>query len=98
VVPFILGTTLGVLIFERFGRAEVSPVAFALFLGAAMSITACPVLARILIERDLLRSRVGTLTLTCAAVDDIVGWCILAVVVALGRAGSFAGAALTIFW
>lgn len=98
VIPFVLGTTLGVLIYEQFGRPEVSPVAFALFLGAAMSITAFPVLARILIDRDLLRTRVGALTLTCAAVDDIVGWCVLAMVVALGRAGSFETAVTIVGW
>jgi Kef-type K+ transport system membrane component KefB/nucleotide-binding universal stress UspA family protein len=98
VIPFVLGTALGVLIYERFGQPEVSSVAFALFLGAAMSITAFPVLARILIERDLLRSTVGALTLTCAAVNDLVGWCVLALVVALGRAGSLSMALNTIVW
>ena len=58
---------------------------FALFMGAAMSITAFPVLARILTERDLLRSRMGTLAIACAAVDDVTGWCILAYIVLLIR-------------
>ena len=57
----------------------------ALFMGAAMSITAFPVLARILTERDLLRSRMGTLAIACAAVDDATGWCILAYIILLIR-------------
>jgi ppGpp synthetase/RelA/SpoT-type nucleotidyltranferase len=56
-----------------------------LFMGAAMSITAFPVLARILAERGLLRSRMGTLAIACAAVDDVTGWCILAYIVVLVR-------------
>jgi Kef-type K+ transport system membrane component KefB len=56
---------------------------FALFMGAAMSVTAFPVLARILSERELMRTRVGTVTLACAAVADVTAWCILAVVVAI---------------
>ncbi len=50
-----------------------------------MSITAFPVLARILSERGLVRSRMGTLAIACAAVDDITGWCILAYIVVLVR-------------
>jgi Kef-type K+ transport system membrane component KefB len=59
---------------------------FALFLGAAMSITAFPVLARILTERRLLRTKVGAMTLAAAAIDDVTAWCILAFVVAIARA------------
>ncbi len=62
--------------------------AFALFVGAAMSVTAFPVLARILTERGLTRSRLGTIALACAAVDDISAWCILAGVVMLVGAGA----------
>jgi Kef-type K+ transport system membrane component KefB len=54
-------------------------------MGAAMSITALPVLARILTERDLLGSRLGTVAIACAAVDDVTGWCILAYIVVLIR-------------
>jgi Kef-type K+ transport system membrane component KefB len=60
-------------------------MSFALFMGAAMSVTAFPVLARILTERNLLRSRVGLLAIACAAVDDITGWCILAYIVVFIR-------------
>jgi Kef-type K+ transport system membrane component KefB/nucleotide-binding universal stress UspA family protein len=61
---------------------------FALFLGAAMSITAFPVLARIITENNLQGTRLGTLALTCAAVDDVTAWCILAVAIAVARHGS----------
>src|SRR5213079_3538676 len=56
---------------------------FALFMGASLSITAFPVLARILIERDLLKTKVGAVTIVCAAVDDVTAWCLLAFVVAV---------------
>ncbi|HET9955473.1 MAG TPA: cation:proton antiporter [Polyangiaceae bacterium] len=83
--PFGLGTLLALYLYPRVAPAHVSFLPFALFLGAAMSITAFPVLARILVERGLLDSRVGMLTLACAAVDDVTAWCILAFVVAVVR-------------
>jgi Kef-type K+ transport system membrane component KefB/nucleotide-binding universal stress UspA family protein len=64
----------------------VSFTAFALFLGAAMSITAFPVLARIITENNLQNTRLGTLALTCAAVDDVTAWCLLALAIAVGKA------------
>jgi Kef-type K+ transport system membrane component KefB len=57
-------------------------------MGAAMSITAFPVLARILTERNILQSRLGTVAIACAAVDDVTGWCILAYIVLLLRAAN----------
>jgi Kef-type K+ transport system membrane component KefB len=56
-------------------------------MGAAMSVTAFPVLAHILIETKLLHTRVGTVALACAAVDDVTAWCILAAVIVVVRAG-----------
>jgi Kef-type K+ transport system membrane component KefB len=67
---------------------------FALFLGTAMSVTAFPVLARILTERKLLRSQVGAVAIACAAVDDVTAWCLLAGVVLLVRASE----SITPFW
>jgi Kef-type K+ transport system membrane component KefB len=86
VVPFCLGSALALLLYTRLSNSAISFSSFALFMGAAMSITAFPVLARILTERDLLRTRMGTLSIACAAVDDITGWCILAYIVVLIRA------------
>jgi Kef-type K+ transport system membrane component KefB/nucleotide-binding universal stress UspA family protein len=80
--PFVLGVLLAHRIHEAQAPAGVPFWSFALFMGAAMSVTAFPVLARILVERDLLRTRVGAITITCAAVDDITAWCLLAFVVA----------------
>ena len=85
-LPFVLGFGAGLALHPHFGVVAGRPVptvALALFLGAAMSITAFPVLARILTERGLRRSRLGALALSCAAVNDLVAWCLLAVVVAI---------------
>jgi Kef-type K+ transport system membrane component KefB len=78
VLPFCMGAALTPCLYVGFAGPGVSVKAFALFMGAAMSITAFPVLARILTERDLLRSRTGTLAIACAAIDDVTGWCIFA--------------------
>ena len=85
VTPFAMGAALALMLYRPLSNAGISFMSFALFLGAAMSITAFPVLARILAERDLLRSRMGTLAIACAAVDDITGWCILAYIVVFVR-------------
>ncbi|MFT3776265.1 MAG: cation:proton antiporter [Minicystis sp.] len=81
VVPFLLGMSLALLLYRRFGTSGVSFTGFALFCGVAMSVTAFPVLARVLTDRGLESSRIGVVALTCAAVDDVTAWCLLAVVV-----------------
>ncbi len=81
VVPFTLGLAAALLIFPVVGSGSFT--GFALFMGAAMAITAFPVLARILTDTGLHRTRIGALAITCAAVDDVTAWCILAVVVAI---------------
>jgi Kef-type K+ transport system membrane component KefB len=98
VAPFTLGAAAAFALHGTFGPPQVSALGFAVFLGAAMAITAFPVLARILIERDLLRTRLGVLALTCAAVDDIAGWCLLSVVAALGRGGGGLTGVTTLVW
>ncbi|MCL6751393.1 cation:proton antiporter [Nostoc sp. CCCryo 231-06] len=95
-VPFSLGTLLAVILYPLVSNASVSFTAFALFLGAAMSITAFPVLVRIITENNLQGTRLGTLALTCAAVDDVTAWCLLAVAIAVARTGDFVGAIPTI--
>jgi Kef-type K+ transport system membrane component KefB/nucleotide-binding universal stress UspA family protein len=87
-VPFSLGTLLALLLYPLVSSGSVSFTAFALFLGSAMSITAFPVLARIITENNLQGTRLGTLALTCAAVDDVTAWCLLAVAIAVARNGS----------
>src|SRR5271166_2963484 len=84
--PFVLAAFLSLYLYPRLSDDSVAFTSFALFMGAAMSITAFPVLARILAERDLLGSRLGTVAIACAAVDDVTGWCILAYIVVLIRA------------
>ncbi len=88
VVPFLFGTVLAVWLYPVFADPSVPFVAFGMFLGASMSVTAFPVLARILSERGLMRTPIGALTLTCAAVGDVTAWCLLAVTIAIVRAGS----------
>jgi len=96
VVPFFLGTLLAVLLYPLVDSTSSSFLAFALFLGSAMSITAFPVLARIITEKGLQGTRLGILALTCAAVDDLTAWCLLAVAIAVARTGTYAGAIPTI--
>ncbi len=97
VAPFFLGSALALYLYPRLSDDSVQFAGFALFMGAAMSVTAFPVLARILTERNLLRTKVGAVTIACAAVDDVSAWCILAAVVTLVRAEASPGElALTI--
>jgi len=84
--PFALAVCLALFVYPRFSDSSVSFASFALFLGAAMSITAFPVLARILAERKMLYSGLGTVAISCAAVDDVTGWCVLAYIVMVVRA------------
>jgi Kef-type K+ transport system membrane component KefB len=84
--PFVLAAVLALYLYPRLSDDGVAFSSFALFMGAAMSITAFPVLARILAERKMLHSRLGTVAIACAAVDDVTGWCILAYIVVLIRA------------
>lgn len=95
-VPFSLGSLLALLLYPQVSNGSVSFTAFALFLGAAMSITAFPVLARIITENNLQGTRLGTLALTCAAVDDVTAWCLLALAIAVTRTNSMIGAVPTI--
>ena len=84
--PFLLAGLLALYLYPRLSNDSVSFTGFALFMGAAMAVTAFPVLARILTERKMLQSRMGTVAVACAAVDDVTGWCILAYIVVLVRA------------
>jgi Kef-type K+ transport system membrane component KefB/nucleotide-binding universal stress UspA family protein len=88
VAPFLLGAALALYLYPRlFNDApKMRFASVALFMGAAMSITAFPVLARILTERNIHKTRVGAIAITCAAVDDVTAWCMLAFVVGIARA------------
>ena len=88
VAPFVLGSTLSLYLYPRFSTSDIPFTNFALFLGIAMSITAFPVLARILADRNMMRTRLGAVAITCAAVDDVTAWCLLAFVVGVVQANS----------
>lgn len=86
IFPFLLGSLLALYLYPRLSDDRVKFIHFTLFLGTAMSITAFPVLARVLAERKLLHTQMGAAAIACAAVDDVSAWCILAGVVLLVRA------------
>jgi Kef-type K+ transport system membrane component KefB len=83
VLPFAMGALLAHPLRTRFAPHGIGSVPFVLFLGIAMSITAFPVLARILEERGLQSTALGTTAILCAAVDDVVAWSLLALALAL---------------
>ena len=85
ILPFMLGAVLSLYLYPLLSDNSVTFTAFALFLGSAMSITAFPVLARILSEKNLIKTKVGAVTIACAAIDDVTAWSILAIVVAIVR-------------
>src|SRR5690349_9046806 len=96
VVPFVLGAGLSLFLYRHVAPAGTSFSAFALFIGVAMSITAFPVLARILEDRGLSQTQLGSIALTCAAVDDVTAWCLLALVIALVQASGIVVSVTTI--
>lgn len=96
VIPYFLGVVLAYFLYETLARPGASFTAFALFMGISMSITAFPVLARILQDRGLSKTYLGTTAITCAAVDDVTAWSILAFVVAIARSTSMAASAFNL--
>ena len=95
VAPFLLGATIALYLYPHLSTSDVPFTCFSLFLGVSMSVTAFPVLARILTDRGIHKTRMGAIALTCAAVDDVTAWCMLAFVVSVARAEA-AGAVATI--
>ena len=94
-LPFVLGIALALLLHPRFAEAGTPIVPFVLFIGAAMSVTAFPVLARIVKDSGLTSQPIGVLALTCAAVDDVSAWCLLAFAISAAD-GTFAAAMTTV--
>lgn len=92
IIPFTLGVAFSLYIYNHFAPYGVRFHSFAFFLGTAMSITAFPVLARIVQERGINKTKLGTVVITCAAADDITAWCLLAVIIAVVKAGSYMSA------
>jgi Kef-type K+ transport system membrane component KefB len=95
VLPFILGATIALYLYPKLSTNDVPFTCFSLFLGVSMSVTAFPVLARILTDRGIHKTHMGAIALTCAAVDDVTAWCMLAFVVSVARAQA-TGAVMTI--
>jgi Kef-type K+ transport system membrane component KefB len=95
-VPMLLGIALSWVIFQDYAPDAVRFPPFALFVGTAMSVTAFPVLARIIAERRMTHTMLGTAAIACAAVGDVTAWCILSVVVAIANASGLGGAAMTV--
>jgi Kef-type K+ transport system membrane component KefB len=99
IAPFLLGSVLALFIYPRLSTQDVPFTVFSLFIGVSMSVTAFPVLARILTDRKIHTTRMGVITLTCAAVDDVTAWCLLAFVVSVVQArlaGALATAGLAV--
>lgn len=96
IVPFFLGVALSLWLYRSLAPAKTSFTPFALFMGIATSITAFPVLARILEDRRMSQTYLGSIALTCAAVDDVTAWCMLALVIAVAQSGGVSASFLTI--
>ncbi len=96
VIPFILGLVLSYFLYAAYAPEGIPFYAFSLFIGIALSITAFPVLARIIKERGLSGTKLGTMAITAAAAGDVAAWCILAFIVAIVKAGSISSSVYTI--
>ncbi len=95
-LPLILGAALAFTLYPAFAGPKATQVSFMLLVGTAMAITAFPVLARLLTEKKMLGTEIGTLALTCAAVDDVMAWCLLTLVIAFVHAAGVTSGLLTV--
>jgi Kef-type K+ transport system membrane component KefB len=93
-LPFVLGSVLALWLYPRLSTSDVPFTVFALFLGVSLSVTAFPVLARILTDLGIHKTQMGVVSLSCAAVDDVTAWCLLAFVMAVAKA-NVSGAVIT---
>ena len=98
IVPFFFGMLTAYFVYDTYADKSTPFLSFALFVGIAMSITAFPVLARIIQEKGLTKSHLGTISLASAANGDITAWCLLAVVIAIAQAGSMLSAIYNILF
>nr|WP_309693694.1 cation:proton antiporter [Armatimonas sp.] len=95
-VPFLLGMALTPLLYVRFADKSASLTSFSLFMGISLAVTAFPVLARILTDRQMFQTPLGTLALACAAIGDVIAWCLLAIVVGVAKAQ--VGVGVSVVW
>lgn len=97
VAPFLLGASLALYLYPTYSNDQVSFTTFSLFVGVSMSVTAFPVLARILSDRRIQSTPLGVTAIACAAVDDVTAWCLLALVSGVATA-QMEGVAITMLW
>lgn len=95
-VPFVAGIAIAIAGYSLLAPPGLRLVPFALFVGETLSITALPVLARILMDTDLYGTQVGTFSLTCAMISDVTAWCLLGLVIALATSGTANGFFVTL--
>jgi Kef-type K+ transport system membrane component KefB len=95
-LPLILGAALAFTLYPAFAGPKATQASFMLLVGTAMAITAFPVLARLLTEKNMLGTEIGMLALTCAAVGDVIAWCLLTVVIAFAHAQAVTAGVLTV--
>ncbi|OIP81542.1 MAG: cation/H(+) antiporter [Porphyromonadaceae bacterium CG2_30_38_12] len=88
IIPYFMGMVLAYFLYQEFAASQTDFLSFALFIGISMSITAFPVLARIVQEKGLAKSHLGTIALASAAFNDVIAWCVLAAVIAITKTGS----------
>jgi Kef-type K+ transport system membrane component KefB len=95
-LPLVMGGTFAFFLYSEFAGSKASLASFMLLVGTAMAITAFPVLARLLEDRHMLTTKIGALALLCAAIDDVIGWCLLALVIAIIHATGAVSVAITL--
>lgn len=95
-IPYFFGMLLSYFIYKEFASTQTDFLSFALFIGISMSITAFPVLARIVQEKGLTKTHLGTIAIASAAINDVTAWCILAAAIAIAKTGSFVSSLYTI--
>jgi len=97
-LPLTMGGVLAFFLYPAFAGSKASLLSFMLIVGTAMAITAFPVLARLLEDRGMLGDKIGSLALLCAAIDDVIGWCLLALVIAIIHATGLVSVLLTVVY
>lgn len=97
-IPYFLGMLLAYFVYEEFAAGHADFLPFALFIGISMSITAFPVLARIVQEKGLTKTHLGTISIASAANDDVTAWSLLAAVIAISKTGNIGSALYTILF
>jgi Kef-type K+ transport system membrane component KefB len=95
-IPYFFGMILAYFIYQDFAATQTDFLSFALFIGISMSITAFPVLARIVQEKGLTKTHLGTMAIASAAFNDVAAWCILAAAIAIAKTGSLNSSLFTI--